>query len=642
MRTPLSGQTLGGDYDAQTLDSCQIFRSGSRCRGQNLAGAGVPWGGGVDVAFDVDALRKKYAYERDRRLRSDGIAQYVEIAGPFARFADDPWSDPDFTRDPLSDEVDVAIVGAGFGGLLTGARLRQFGVQSIRLIDKAADVGGTWYWNRYPGIACDVESYVYMPLLEELGCVPTEKYAKGDEIFAHCRRIAGHYDLYRDACLQTEVNEIRWDSAVSRWIISTNHGDAIRARFVAMANGYLQKPKLPGIEGITEFEGHAFHTSRWDYEYTGPDLARLSDKRVGIIGTGATAIQCVPHLARSVKHLMVFQRTPSTVDVRANRPTDPSWSADLEEGWQRRRIENFQLLTAGGEADEDLVNDAWTSIVKKLFVMRQTSIAGMSDEERKRTVDMADFAKMEEIRARVDAIVTDRATAEALKPWYGYFCKRPCFHDEYLQTFNRENVTLVDTQGRGVERITDNGLMVGGTEHTVDCLIFATGFEVGTDYSRRTGFELVGRDGLTLTDNWRDGVRTHHGLNIHGFPNCFVLSIAQSGFTVNFPYLLDIQARHVAWVVAWGLSHAATELEASANAEEAWVEMVVERSTASAERAKSCTPGYYNREGQANEKTRQGSFFFGSPTEYADILEAWREQGLLEGLEIRGEQLIGH
>jgi cation diffusion facilitator CzcD-associated flavoprotein CzcO len=294
-----------------------------------------------------------------------------------------------------------------------------------------------------------------MPLLEELGYVPTEKYAKGDEIFAHCRRIAEHYDLYRGICLQTEVNEIRWDPAVSRWFISTNQGDAIRARFVAMANGYLQKPKLPGIEGITAFRGHAFHTSRWDYDYTGSDLAKLSDKRVGIIGTGATAIQCVPHLAKSVKQLLVFQRTPSTVDVRGNRPTDPAWSAGLDEGWQRRRIENFQLLTTGGEADEDLVDDAWTSIVKKLFVMRQTSIAGMSDEDRLHAVDLADFAKMEDIRARVDSLVIDPATAEALKPWYGYFCKRPCFHDEYLQSFNRDNVTLVDTRGLG--RRADHG-----------------------------------------------------------------------------------------------------------------------------------------------------------------------------------------
>lgn len=589
---------------------------------------------GPDTAFDAEALRQKYTRERDRRLRPDGIAQYVEIAGPFADFAEDPWGDPHFTRAPISDRIDVAIIGAGFGGLLIGARLRELGVQNIRLIDKAADVGGTWYWNRYPGIACDVESYVYMPLLEELGYLPTEKYAKGPEIFAHCRRIADHYDLYRDACLQTEVNELRWDAATSHWVITTHHGDEIRARFVAMANGYLQKPKLPGIDGIIDFGGHAFHTSRWDYDYTGDDLAKLADKRVGIIGTGATAIKCVPHLGRSAGHLYVFQRTPSTVDVRANRPTDPEWAAALENGWQRDRIRNFQLLTAGGEADEDLVDDAWTSIVKKLFVMRQRGVDGMSDDDRLRAVEMADFAKMEEIRARVDSIVADRATAEGLKPWYGYFCKRPCFHDEYLQTFNRDNVTLVDTGGLGVERITRAGVVVDGTEHAVDCLIFATGFEVGTDYSRRTGFEVVGRDGLTLTRAWCDGVRTLHGINVRGFPNCFVLSIAQSGFTVNFPYLLDVQATHTASLIGWALANGAEVLEASADGERAWVAAIVERSAASAERAKSCTPGYYNREGHANARTRQGSFFYGSPTEYADILAASRANGSPEGLDV--------
>jgi cation diffusion facilitator CzcD-associated flavoprotein CzcO len=593
----------------------------------------------AEVRFDPYALRAKYAQERERRLRPDGIAQYVEIAGAFARFGDDPWADPDFSRDPITDAVDVAIVGAGFGGLLIGARLKQLGVENVRLIDKAADVGGTWYWNRYPGIACDVESYIYMPLLEELGYTPTEKYAKGAEIFAHCRRIAEHYDLYRNACLQTEVHEIRWDSSDSRWLISTNRGDAIRARFVAMANGYLQKPKLPGIEGITTFGGHAFHTSRWDYEYTGSTLERLSDKRVGIIGTGATAIQCVPRLAESAQRLFVFQRTPSSVDVRANRPTDPQWTASLQPGWQRHRIENFQILTAGGDSDEDLVDDAWTSLTKKLPIVKQNAGEGLSADQLKSRTELADFAKMEEIRARVDAIVADAATAEALKPWYGYFCKRPCFHDEYLQAFNCDNVTLVDTQGHGVRRITEVGVVVDGVEYPLDCLIFATGFEVGTDYCRRTGFEVIGLDGRTLTDKWADGVRTFHGLHVNGFPNCFIESIAQSGFTVNFPYLIDTQSRHVAWVIAWALEHGAAEVEATADAEAAWVNTVVQRSSAIAGRRESCTPGYYNREGQANARLRQDSFFFGSPTEYADILDAWRAAGTLDGLEIRTSTL---
>lgn len=593
----------------------------------------------VGCAFDVDVLRQKYAEERTKRLRPDGIAQYVEIAGEFSRFGEDPWADEEFAREPLTDEVDVAIIGAGFGGLLTGARLRQLGVQSVRLIDRAADVGGTWYWNRYPGIACDVESYVYMPLLEELGYIPTEKYAKGAEIFAHCQRIAARYDLYRDACLQTDVHEIRWDADISRWIIRTNHGDRMRARFVSMANGYQAKPKLPGIAGIASFGGKTFHTSRWDYGYTGRGLQNLADKRVGIIGTGATAVQCVPHVAAAAQQLYVFQRTPSSVDVRANEPTDTEWAATLQPGWQRRRITNFQVLTAGGQASEDLVADAWTSITRKLPVMRHDSAGTTDPEKRSREIEFADFAKMEEIRARVDQLVTDRATAQALKPWYGYFCKRPCFHDEYLQTFNRDNVTLVDTEGRGVERIIESGVVVDSVAYELDCLIFATGFEVGTDYCRRTGFELIGRDGITLTDRWRDGVRTFQGLCANGFPNCFIESIAQAGLTVNFPYLLDVQASHVAWIIAWALEHGVSEVEASPEAEAAWVEAVVTRSAATAERAKTCTPGYYNREGKADAKTRQGSFFFGAPTEYADILETWRAKGDLEGLAIRGAQV---
>jgi cation diffusion facilitator CzcD-associated flavoprotein CzcO len=268
--------------------------------------------------------------------------------------------------------------------------------------------------------------------------------------------------------------------------------------------------------------------------------------------------------------------------------------------------------------------------------MRHDADGSGSHEQRTRDIEIADFAKMEEIRARVDDIVADRATAEALKPWYGYFCKRPCFHDEYLQTFNRDNVTLVDTRGRGVERITECGVVVDGEAYELDCLIFATGFEVGTDYCRRTGFELIGRDGVTLTERWRDGVRTFQGLCANGFPNCFIESIAQAGLTVNFPYLLDVQATHVAWIIAWAVEQGATEVEASPSAEAAWVDTVVARSTASAERAKTCTPGYYNREGKADAKTRQGSFFFGAPTEYADILETWRAKGGMAGLELRG------
>ena len=588
--------------------------------------------------FDAEALRAKYREEREKRLRADANDQYVEVAGTLARFADDPWAEPGFSRAPLADEVDVALIGGGFGGLLAGARLRQRGVESIRILEKGGDVGGTWYWNRYPGVACDIESYVYLPLLEELGYVPKEKYSSGAEIFEHCRAIARHFDLYRNACLQTEVTELRWDEASARWRISTNRGDAMRARFVCLANGFLQKPKLPGIPGIGGFEGHSFHTSRWDYAYTGGDaegkLTGLRGKRVGIIGTGATAVQCVPQLGASARHLYVFQRTPSSVDVRANRPTDPEWG--LAPGWHRRRIENFQILTAGGYQEEDLVADGWTDITRKLLsAILGSEKADLSPEALADAAELADFEKMEEIRSRVARIVKDPATAEALKPWYRQFCKRPCFHDEYLETFNRPNVTLVDTCGRGVERITKKGVVVDGREYELDCLVYATGFEVGTDYARRAGYEIVGRGGRTLAEHWADGVRTLHGINIHGFPNCFLMSIAQSGFAVNFPYLIDEQAKHLAYAVEQALARGIRTLEASAEAEARWVAAIVERAETTKEFSEQCTPGYYNAEGRPDARSRQGSFLMGGPTEYARILEEWRAEGSLAGLERR-------
>ena len=593
-----------------------------------------------ELGFDPDALRAKYRAERDKRLRPDGIAQYVELAGGFAHFERDPYVTPGFARAPKSDEIDVALIGAGFGGLLAGARLRQLGVDRIRIIEKGGDVGGTWYWNRYPGLACDIESYVYLPLLEELGYMPIEKYSRGPEIFAHCQAIAKKYDLYRDACFQTSVTEIRWDTGAARWIIATDRGDAMRARFVVLSNGFLHKPKLPGVPGLEAFRGHAFHTCRWDYAYTGGDangnLVNLRNKRVGIIGTGATAVQCIPHLGASAGHLYVFQRTPSSIGVRANRPTDPAWVRGLEPGWQQKRIDNFQIVTAGGFATEDLVNDGWTVIFRKILAMMfSEETPDVSREAIARNTELADFMQMEEIRTRVDEVVADPATAEALKPWYRQFCKRPCFHDEYLQTFNRPNVTLVDTRGKGVERATEKGVVANGVEYPLDCLIFATGFEVGTDYSHRSGYGIVGRDGLSLTEKWADGVRTFHGLHMRGFPNCLMMSTAQSGFTANFPYVIDIQARHIAYLVERALREGIDELETSEQAEAEWVAKVVEVGNRSTEFAESCTPGYYNAEGQPNARLRQGAFFMGGPTEFADTLAAWREEGGLSGIETR-------
>ena len=278
------------------------------------------------LAFDPDALREKYRQERDKRLRPDGNDQYVEVTGQFAHYLDDPYVEP-IVRDPIAVDVEVVVVGGGFGGLLAGARLKEAGITDVRLVEKGGDFGGTWYWNRYPGAQCDVESYIYLPLLEEIGYIPKEKYTRAPEILEHSRAIGRHFGLYDGALFQTEVTGMRWDDALGRWLVATNRGDELRARFVCMANGPLHRPKLPAIEGIESFRGHSFHTSRWDYDYTGGDsegnLTRLAGKRVGIIGTGATAVQVVPHVGAAAEHLYVFQRTPSSIDVRNNRPTDP-------------------------------------------------------------------------------------------------------------------------------------------------------------------------------------------------------------------------------------------------------------------------------------------------------------------------------
>jgi len=591
------------------------------------------------VDFDPDALRDKYREERDKRLRADGNEQYLEVVGDFARYLVDPYVAP-FEREPLTDEVEVVVVGGGFGGLLAGARLREAGVDDIRIIEKGGDFGGTWYWNRYPGAMCDVESYIYLPLLEEIGFMPKEKYTHAPEILAHCQAIGRHFDLYDNACFQTEVTGMRWDDSDDRWVISTNRGDAIRARFVCMANGPLHRPKLPSIPGIETFEGHTFHTSRWDYDYTGGTsdggLDRLHDKKVGIIGTGATAVQSVPHLGEGSEHLYVFQRTPSSIDVRNNRPTEPEWAAGLEPGWQRRRMDNFNTLVSGGFEPEDMVNDGWTDIIGKLLVMvRQRNDGDLTAETLSNTLELADFEKMEQIRSRVEEIVADPSTAEALKPYYRQFCKRPCFHDDYLPTYNRDNVTLVDTHGRGVEQITPKGVVVEGVEYELDCIVYATGFEVGTDYTRRSGYELIGRDGITLTERWADGAMTLHGMHSRGFPNVFIVSNIQAGFTVNFPHMLDAQSRHLAYIISEAAERDVTVVEASEAAEAEWVDTIVKLSVNNQKFLESCTPGYYNNEGKPGDRSTRNSSYGGGGSAFIRVLEGWRDDGELAGLEMR-------
>ena len=591
-----------------------------------------------DPPFDPDALRLKYRQERDKRVRVDGNEQYQDVVGDFAHYLNDPYVEP-LVREPLYDDVEVVIIGGGFGGLLTGARLREAGIQDLRVIEKGGDFGGTWYWNRYPGAACDVESYIYLPLLEELGYIPKEKYTHAPEILKHSRAIGEHFDLYRNACFQTEVTEVRWDDDAQRWIISTNRDDRMRARFVCMANGPLHRPKLPGIAGVETYRGHSFHTSRWDYDYTGGTsdggLSRLAGKRIGIIGTGATAVQCVPHIGAAAGELFVFQRTPSSIDVRNNRDTDPAWAKSLEPGWQKRRMENFNNLVSGIPESEDLVGDGWTDIIGKLLVMvRNNANADFSPEGLARTMELADFEKMEQIRSRVDQIVHDNSTAEALKPYYRQFCKRPCFHDEYLQTFTRPNVTLVDTAGQGVDCITERGIVANGVEYELDCIIYATGFEVGTEYSRRAGYEIIGRDGITLTEKWANGASTFHGFHTRGFPNCFIISNLQSGFTVNFPHMLSEQATHLGYILSHAEKNGITRIETTKKAEDEWVQKIISLSQMNVKFLESCTPGYYNNEGKPSDRAIQNGSFGGGSVAFIQLLENWRADKSFAGLEL--------
>ena len=594
--------------------------------------------------IDHEALRAKYRAERDKRIRPDGNEQYVEPTGRFANLLEDPYTER-VERDPVHDEVTVALIGGGFAGLVTGARLKDAGIDDVRIVEGGGDVGGAWYWNRYPGAMCDTAAMIYLPLLEETGHMPSMKYVFAPEIFGHAQRIAKQYGLYDNALFSTAVTGLRWDDDRSRWVVTTDRGDEFLAKYVAMGTGPLHRPKLPGSPGIETFGGHCFHTSRWDYDYTGgsPDgapMTNLADKRVGIIGTGATAVQCIPPLARDAAELFVFQRTPSSIDVRNNHPIDPDEFAELGPGWQREWLFNFATLQTGGFADVDYVKDGWTDIAQRIrdrVIAEMGSGAEFTPDSFRKAYEESDDEKMTEIRARVEAIVSDPATAEALKPWYRQLCKRPCFHDEYLQAYNVPTCHLVDTDGQGVERIDETGVWVGGEHYDLDLLIFASGFEVGTEYSRRSGYETVGRDGETLSDHWADGMQTMHGMHVHGFPNLFILGMTQAGNLIsNITSNLVEAGTSVAAVVAHAEEVGAEEVEVTEDAEQAWVGLI-EGSPTAFLGSPDCTPGYYNNEGKPigrREKLNASGYPQG-PVAFFQYIDGWRKSGRFEGLAFR-------
>jgi cation diffusion facilitator CzcD-associated flavoprotein CzcO len=596
--------------------------------------------------LDLAALKERYRRERDKRLRPEGEDQYVEVSGDFADYWDvDPYSPP-VVRDPICEDTDVVVFGGGFAGLMAASNLRRVGVDNFRIIEFGGDFGGTWYWNRYPGLHCDNEAYCYLPLCEETGYVPRQKYASGPEIFEHCQRIGRHFNLYERALFGTKIESLRWHEPSHRWRLTTNRGDDIRARFVIMCSGPFNRAKLPGIPGIKDYRGHSFHTSRWDYDYTGGGpaggLSKLADKTVAIIGTGATALQAIPHLAEGAKHLYVFQRTPSAVDVRENRPTDPEWAASLKPGWQVDRQENFNAAVWEGlkPGVDDLVCDGWSEINRNMLDVIDAFRRGdVSLQELNDRREHEDYRYQEKLRRRVDSIVTDRETAEKLKAWYRFNCKRPTFSDDYLPTFNRANVTLIDVSGSpGVERITEKGLIANGVEYPVDCIVYASGFEVTTSIKRRMGIDVVeGRDGLSLYDHWKDGFKTYHGFTTHGFPNQFFTGYTQGGVSVNLTTMLHQQTGHIAYIIAETIKRRAGTVEVSEEAVAYWQGVMAEHRIKTDEFLMECTPGYYNNEGGSVRRSHIGEVYGPGINAFNGLLKDWREDGGMEGMLLDGK-----
>ncbi|MBX3706738.1 MAG: NAD(P)/FAD-dependent oxidoreductase [Pseudomonadales bacterium] len=538
------------------------------------------------ATFAPEEQARYQAYKEARR----GAADYIAMEGEFARYLADVYSADPVPREALTDECEILVIGAGFAGLLLWYRLQAAGFRDVRFCEKGGDVGGTWYWNRYPGIACDVEAYSYLPLLEEMGYVPSMKFASGFEILEYCQQLAERFGFYDHCLFHTTVQSTTWDETTGRWTVETDRGDSMRARFVVLANGILTTPKLARIEGMETFAGESFHTSRWDYRVD------LAGKRVGIIGTGATAVQVIPELAKTVGELYVFQRTPSSVDVRDQRATTDeeraAWAS--EPGWARARRARFAKISAGRTAMK--ANDDYLAGKVPDFKERKQYERDLTMEELlERTLD-SNFRIMEQIRARVDAIVKDPKTAAALKPYYPYGCKRPTFHDEYLPTFNLPHVHLVDTAPLGVRRINARGVVHDGVEYPLDVLIYATGFQ----WMATSTFNMItGRDGRTLTQKWaEEGTRTFLGIHSRGFPNLFIVSGPQGGGgSFNFTDAIEAHNNYIVWLLETMRANGAGVVDVKAEPEAEYAEHCRQADIASAP-LRDCL-SYYNGHGDA-------------------------------------------
>ncbi|PYI36982.1 monooxygenase [Aspergillus indologenus CBS 114.80] len=629
---------------------------------------------------DMQKIQQRYAEERDKRRRPEGLSQYISLASTenpqLKSLLHDPWDDGTAPSVTLKEgaRFKVVIMGAGFGGLLFAVRLLQTGCfrpEEIVLVDAAAGFGGTWYWNRYPGLMCDIESYIYLPLLEETGYIPKRKYASGEEIREHAQRIAAHWSLEHRAMWRTQVNQCSWSDDAAEWTLEMTqfppplHGDTtkadpfsatVHADFVILAPGPLNRPKVSDFSGFESFRGSRFLASRWDYDVTGgspeaPVLSKLKGKRVGIIGTGATGIQIVPELAKSCEQLYVFQRTPAQVGVRDQRSTDlDEWTKNVATGpgWQMARLRNYVCFTCDTQPPPpvDMVADGWTSFRSLQVLGGGGTPVSMEDIPAHITKMHAfDLPRSERIRARVDEIVHDRTVAEQLKAWYPSWCKRPCFHDDYLPTFNQPHVRLVDTNGKGVQAITSTGVVANNEQFDVDVLILAMGYEVKALESPggRARISVFGRAGRSMDEKWAQSPLTLHGVATNGFPNMFFSGVGQTSFFPVYTATLDTCAKHVAFIISECIkrqSSGKTTIEVTQDAETAWAQRVQAVAPALAAMA-GCTPSYLNAEGsldgvsmEERMKLAASSRWPHGMNDWMDVLEEWRDAGSLDGLQI--------
>ncbi|KAL2826225.1 hypothetical protein BDW59DRAFT_161063 [Aspergillus cavernicola] len=564
----------------------------------------------------------------------------------------------------------VLIVGAGYGGLLFSVRLLQagFSLEDLILVDSAGGFGGTWYWNRYPGLMCDIESYIYMPLLEETGHAPSRKYVPGEELRGHAETIAAKWQLQERTLFHTTVKSLEWDEDEGQWIaqaVRSSTGEkegnstlTITATLAILATGTLSKPKVPDLPGMDNFQGHIFHTARWDYDYTGgspiePAMHRLQGKRVGVIGTGSTAVQVIPQLASWSNELLVFQRTPAAVGLQKNQVTDRVWWKDSIQkagsGWQRKRSENFNaFISNSNEKDlENLINDGWT--ISPSFSAAIGGTLNMHPDFLELAKGL-DRPRQEAAQHHIRSTVRDPRTAEALINLNYGWCKRPCFHQGYLETYNLPHVRLIKTDSQGVTGLTTKGILVGGTEYELDLVVLATGYDVGSLCpAERAQVMITGSGAESMAQKWARGPTTLHGVMTRGFPNLFFPGTSQAGVTANQSYMFDRAAEHVAYIIKnsclrTGYFLDQVRIEPTQEAEEQWTMQVVARAGAFAA-TKVCGAGGYTIENRC-ESTDMDKMARHMPwgegmASYVRILEDWRSSGRMEGLKIAHSNASG-